>query len=280
MFSIPKFTEDESFLAMWEAARSHLRQRFDPVDPSGAGPESGQGPYPFRWIRHRCDGPYRDHHSFFLHDVPHFVALQDADRPQVRLIEPRATDAIARAWNGHACVLPMRCEGGRWMPLVAADSDTGLRSFARQPDGRVDETAFDRGQHGFEHDPRAFRAEPETLFTDEELHDFAIEVVAGQVDRSGGGSIRTQNDPKVLPSISWIDADGSPQWAIVQAVRYGDPEPGMPIRWPAFKRVINEALRSASGLRAVVGIASAHESSERLRRGAGMYVRWHGFERT
>lgn len=166
------------------------------------------------------------------------------------------------------------------MPLVAADSDTGLRSFARQPDGRVDETAFDRGQHGFEHDPRAFRAALEPLVTDEELHDFAIEVVAGQVDRSGGGSIRTQNDPKVLPSISWIDADGSPQWAIVQAVRYGDPEPGMPIRWPAFKRVINEALRSASGLRAVVGIASAHESSERLRRGAGMYVRWHGFERT
>ena len=143
MFSIPEFTTDEAFVAMWEAARAHLWQRFDSVDPSGAGPESGKGPDPFRWIRQRFDGPYRDHHSFFLHDVPHFVALQDADRPQVRLIEPRGTDAIARAWNGHACVLPMRCEGGRWVPLAAGDSGTGLWSFARQPDGRVDEAAFE-----------------------------------------------------------------------------------------------------------------------------------------
>ena len=252
MFSIPEFTEDASFVAMWEAARTHLRQRFDPVDPHGAGPESGQGPYPFRWIRHRCDGPYRDHHSFFLHDVPHFVALQDADRPQVRLIEPRATDAIARAWNGHACVLPMRCDGGQWIPLVAGDSGTGLRSFARQPDGRVDEAAFDRGHHGLEHDPAlsgrsVARLSPMRNSTTSRSRSWLARLIG-----PGVVLIRTQNDPKVLPSISWIDANDSPQWAIVQAVRYGDPEPGMPIRWPEFKRAINEALRSDSGLRAVV----------------------------
>ena len=144
----------------------------------------------------------------------------------------------------------------------------------------MDDAAFDRGDHGPEHDPNVFRADPDVLVTDEELHDFAIQIVDGEIVRSGGGSIRSQNDPKVLPSISWIDADGTPQWAIVQAVRFDEPEPGMPIRWPEFKVAIDNALQSNSGLRAVVGVASARDASEQLRRGAGMHVRWHGFERS
>ena len=277
MFSIQDSSEHESFVAMWEAARAHLRRCFESVGPTCSGDAPRQGSSSFRWIRQRCEGPYRDHHSFFLHDVPHFVALQDADRPEARLIQPEATAVIARAWNGHACVLPMHLDGDRWTPLAGG---TGLRKLARQADGRVDDAAFDRGDHGPEHDPNVFRADADVLVTDEELHDFAIQIVDGEVVRSGGGSIRSQNDPKVLPSISWIDADGAPQWAIVQAVRFGEPEPGMPIRWPDFKVAIDDALQSNSGLRAVVGVASARDASEQLRRGAGMHVRWHGFERS
>ncbi|MDE0890462.1 MAG: hypothetical protein OSA40_13535 [Phycisphaerales bacterium] len=201
--------------------------------------------------------------------------MQDADRPANRLINPEATIAIARAWDGHPCVLRMRRSETGWAPC---EEGWALRRLPLRPDGRLDAEAFDRGTHGPVIDPNLVPPRTDVLMTDEEFHDFAIQVAASQIKEDGGDSIRSQNDPAVLPSINWIDSDGKAQWALVQATRYGALEPGLPVRWPEFKRNINAAFAADSGLRAVVGAVPVLGLEAPLHRGQPMHVRWLGFE--
>jgi hypothetical protein len=133
-------------------------------------------------------------------------------------------------------------------------------------------------------DPIALVSAEPVEMTDWELHDFAVQVVRGQIVKDGGEIMSSQGNPAVNPSI-WFVKDSGPEWVVVRAARY----PAVAAAAPENMSSIAEgcARLSKIGHFASVAIASSNDASDPstksprqpLWRGHGMTVRYRGLER-
>ena len=53
-----------------------------------------------------------------------------------------------------------------------------------------------------------------------ELHDFAVQVVKGQLEKEGYELMSSQGNPGVDPAIWFVGDSKGPEWIVVRAERY------------------------------------------------------------
>ena len=216
-----EFTEE--FSQCWNAAGSHIQRM--------AGGEL------MSWLKATLVPPFLEHLSFRLGNQLFFIQIEDEDG---RLDVPGSPDglmAIAEGCNGHACLMPMKKQGGRWQTtapgwgLIDAETRRAI-------------------------DPISFVSDEKIEMTDWELQDFAVQVVRDDLKKAGRELMSWNGNPAVLPSI-WFVGDQGPEWVIVQAYRFPDEDGGLPENIEEIKAQLSKA--SAKGNFAAVGVADMTE---------------------
>ncbi len=66
--------------------------------------------------------------------------------------------------------------------------------------------------------------------TDWELHDHAVQVVRGELQKDGKRLMSWTGDPRLDPAI-WFVGDAGPEWIVVRAARYPAPTENLPAHW-------------------------------------------------
>jgi hypothetical protein len=240
----------DEFARCYQAAGRHLRAQVQ------------EG---ISWLKADRTPPFLEHLSFRLGNQLFFVRLEPVDSPVPVPASREGLLSIARGCNGHPCIMPMALIGGSWTP-------------DRPGWGLVDLVT------GEPIDPIALVSAEPVEMTDWELHDFAVQVVRGQIVKDGGEIMSSQGNPAVNPSI-WFVKDSGPEWVVVRAARY----PAVAAAAPENMSSIAEgcARLSKIGHFASVAIASSNDASDPstksprqpLWRGHGMTVRYRGLER-
>ena len=198
-YDIEMHEASEAFRACWQSAGGHLNS-------------CGQGKVV--WLRAHLNPPFLEHISFRLGNQLYFVRIEDIDG-EVRV--PGSRDgllAVSDGCQGHPCILPMRRAGSAW---AVAYSDWGLL------DART----------GHAIDPFKLADDRPIEMTDWELHDFAVEVVKGQIEKDRKELMSWQSDSRISPSI-WFVGDNGPEWVVVRATRYPNLEAEMPSDWDSI----------------------------------------------
>lgn len=119
-----------------------------------------------RWLKADLSPPFLEHLSFRIGNQIVFVRLEDVEG---RMASPGGLEGlllIAEGWNGHPRVMPMRRSSEGWRPELGG---WGLM------DART----------GHAVDPFALVNRDEIEMTDWELQDFAVQVVRGQLTKTG-----------------------------------------------------------------------------------------------
>jgi hypothetical protein len=124
--------------------------------------------------------------------------------------------AIADGCRGHACLMPMHWEGGRWKP-------------ERPGWGLVSATT------GEPISPPALITEEPIRMTNWELQDFAVQVVRQKLESQGRALMSWQGNPAANPSI-WFVGDDGPEWLIVRPALNPASNPTPPSNWRAIAR--------------------------------------------
>lgn len=184
----------DAFLRCWLAARRHLQTQ----DAS------------LRWLRMDRRPAYLEDLSFCLGNQLFFICLEDQEgciRPPEN---PNGVLSVADAYKGHACLMPMKCVRGEWVPSKIGWGlvEAGTRRAINPPD-------LVTGQN--------------IEMTDRDLHYCAVQLVCEHIEKElGYRLIDWQENPKVDPSI-WSVGDNGPEWVVVRAVRHPDPEATLPM---------------------------------------------------
>lgn len=216
-----EFTEE--FSQCWNAAGSHIQRM--------AGGDL------MSWLKATLAPPFLEHLSFRLGNQLFFIQLEDEDGLLEVPGSPDGLMAIANGCNGHACLMPMKRQGGHWQPTAPG---WGLIDA-------VSRRAID---------PISFVTDEKIEMTDWELQDFAVQVVRDDLKKSGRKLMSWNGNPEVLPSI-WFVGDDGPEWVIVRAYRFPDEDDGMPENIEEIKAQLSKV--SAKGNYAAVGIADMSE---------------------
>ena len=74
-------------------------------------------------------------------------------------------------------------------------------------------------QTGTPIDPVALVTDERIEMTDWELHDFAVQIVRGELQKDGKELMSWTGNPAVDPAI-WFVGDTGPEWIVVRAARY------------------------------------------------------------
>jgi len=121
---------------------------------------------------------------------------------------------------------------------------------------------------------------PPALVSDElveisawELHDFAIQVVAGYLEENGKLVFSKQSSLEVDPSI-WFEDSSGPSFVVVREARYPTQDATCPANIEAIKNSCSRM--SKIGFFASVAVANADDLDSPLYRGHGMHVRFTG----
>ena len=252
MYEIEMQEISRAFYPCWKAAGIHLSKQVD------GGIQS--------WLRAHPYPPFLEHLSFRLGNQLFFVRVEDVDG---KVDGPGGLRGLARAAgdaNGHACILPMkkRLLGRAWVAdrpgwgLLDAETRTPI-------------------------DPVALVTEENIAMTPWELHDMAVQVVRGHLEKQGFELMLWQGNPEVDPSIWFVGKSGGPEWVVVRSVRYPERTAKRPLNWAAIADSC--ARMSGTGHFAAVAVASVSqpfqsdaEAPVPLWRGHGMHVRFTGLE--
>ena len=165
----------EDFYLCCKSARNHLSKQSDTLS----------------WIKVSLNGPHLEHFSFRMGNQIFFIQIEDVDN---NLACPGQREAFlekAKSWNAHALIMPMKKIGIKWAPLL---SNWGLEEALT---GKLI-------------NPSALITDQEIEITDNELHDFAIQVVKNILTNEGKTINSSQNNPEFNPSIFLMRRVSSP----------------------------------------------------------------------
>lgn len=249
--NIPPQAITEEFARCWQAAGKHLSKQSDA---------------PISWIKATLNGLVMEHFSFRLGNQIFFVQIEDVDG---NLDYPSQKEAFlekAKLWNGVACTMPMKCFAGDWRPMLPnwglQEVDTGKLLI---PPELITDEAIE--------------------ITDYELLDIAVQVVRDNLIESGKEITSTQSDPKVNPSI-WFVEDGKLSWVLVRAARHPEESAPKPENFNEMAKQFTQA--GYSGYFASVVIARADDPFDPnakysgnfypLVRGSGYFCKHSGLE--
>ena len=248
MCQLPRQSLSEDFVACWRAAGTHLKSI------------SSRASEDLVWLKASLQLPMLEHFSFRLGNQLYFVRIEDVSG---QLDAPGSLAGLLRiadGCQGHPCIMPMRRSGSDWL----ADATGWGLVHAR----RLDPV-----------DPVALVSSERVPMTDWELHDFAVQTVAQQLEREGVVVADVQGAPDVDPSI-WFRGELGPEWVVVRAVRYPERTAQRPENLAAI--AANCSRIAKRGHFASVGVGGAEEpydgSRHNLWRGAGMYAAFDGLE--
>ena len=232
---IPKQTITEEFAKCWQTAGRHLVKQSDS---------------PLSWISASLEGLVMEHFSFRLGNQIFFIQIEDVDH---QLVLPSRLEAFlqkAKAWNGHACFMPMKRIGEEWKPMLP---NWGLQ------DAITKELVI----------PPALITDEEIEITDNELLDFAVQVVRDSLIGEGKTIQSTQSDPMVNPSIWFVDGDKL-SWIVVKAARYPSMSAERPLNMDDMTRSLTKA--GYSGYFASVAVANANDPFDPTAATTGNYL--------
>jgi hypothetical protein len=182
------------FRALWTCAISYVRRLSEDR---------------LSWFKANLHAPMFEHFSFRMGNQLFFVRLEDSEG---RLSMPGALEnlfEIAEACQGHPLIMPMRHNGGLWLPTVPG---WGLvEAKTRTPV-----------------DPKALVTAELIEYSAWELHDMAVHAVALTLGKKKLKSIT--NHPDISPSI-WYEGDSGAEWMIVRFARHPESDASPPGNW-------------------------------------------------
>lgn len=238
MFEVNQESADERFRAVWRAAGQHLQHR-------------GEGS--INWLRADLNPPLAEHLSFRLANHLFFVFIEvrgGIDGPSSKdLFLQVAAEAAALP-----VVLLMAPVGSGFQPVHGG---WGLR------DARADRAI----------DPPSLVSDELIEMSDWEVHDFAIQNVASQIEKSSGAVFSKQPSLHIDPSVWFRDKHG-PAYVVVRSGRFPQAEAPRPTNLVAI--MSSCAKMSQRGFFASVIVASAEQQEAPASRGAIPLYRGHG----
>jgi hypothetical protein len=252
MHEIQMHEMSKAFFPCWKAAANHLDNHMDGDFAS--------------WLRAHPYPPFLEHLSFRLGNQLFFVQVEDVDGKVMGPGNPIGCVAAARNADGHACILPMKRSAldGTWAPDLPGWS-------------LVD------AENGKPIDPLGLVTEQKIEMTPWELHDMAVQIVRGYMERRGFEMISWQSNPEFDPSIWFVGTDKQPEWVVVRATRFPAKSASRPRNWQAIAESC--AGTGTKGHFASVAMVSTNQPFESddepptpLWRGYGMHVRFTGLE--
>lgn len=240
----------DEFAKCWQAAGRHIQNQVQDGIHS--------------WLRADLSPPFLEHLSFRLGNQLFFIRLEDVDG---RLDLPGSEHgllSIADGCQGYACLMPMKKKlfGGTWVPDRSGWGLIDARTHAPV-------------------DPTNFVTDEKIEMTPWELHDFAVQVVKGQLEKDGYELMSWQGNPEVDPAIWFVGETKRPEWVVVRAARFPDRDGQRPMNW---SNIADGCARlSKIGHFASVAFVSTaqpfqseNEKPVPLWRGHGVHVRYEG----
>jgi hypothetical protein len=197
MHDIEMHAVSDEFACCWQAAGRHIQTQV-------------QGPL-HSWLKASLNPPFLEHLSFRLGNQLFFIRIEDVEGKIEVPGNRRGLQTIADGCNGHACLMPMRCRAGTWVPDAPG---WGLLNT----------------QSGALVDPVTLISDERIEMTEWELLDFAIQIVRDHLKKAGRKLMSWTSHPEVNPSI-WFVGDSGPEWIVVRAVRYPQMEAKPPENW-------------------------------------------------
>jgi hypothetical protein len=201
--SIPHGEITREFRAMWTCGVGYVRKLSEDS---------------LVWFKGNLYAPIFEHFSFRMGNQLYFVRLEDSEG---RIHSPGTLEGlfeIAEACDGHALIMPMRYNGGIWLPTIPGWGLTDAKSKEQV-------------------DPKSLVTSELKEYTDWELHDMAVHAVALTLDKRKLRSIT--NHPGVSPSI-WYDGDSGVEWIIVRYARHPESDAAPPGNWAQIAESCHE----------------------------------------
>lgn len=248
MHQVEMHKVSEEFARCWGAAGSHIQSRLQ--DPLRS------------WLKASLTPPFLEHLSFRLGNQLFFVRIEDVEG---ELSVPGSREGllyIAEGCKGYACFMPMRQRAESWEP---EEPGWGLL------DARTGETI----------DPIVLVSDERIEMTNWELHDFAVQIVRGHLEKTGSKLMSWNTNPEVNPSM-WFVGRSGPEWVVVRAVRSPLTQAESPANW---REIAEDCARISNvGHFASVSVANADDRlkfsaavpASPLWRGHGLAVRFQG----
>lgn len=247
MFEIETDRVSDEFADCWRAAGRHLTLQ-------------SQGKMP--WLKAELMPPFLEHLSFRLGNQLFFVRLEDVDEVISVPGSRQGLMRIAEGCQGVPCIMPMKRERGNWASTGAGWGLYNLRT-------------------GKWIDPVSLITDEKVEMTDWELHDYAVQIVRGQLEKEGRKVFSWQGNPSVDPAI-WFVGEEGPNWVVVRVVRYPMFEAERPTNWNDILNHFGET--SGPGHFASVSVANADDAFDSsvpplpLWRGHGLLARFTGLD--
>lgn len=238
------------FEKCWKTAGAHIQRQTQDGSHS--------------WLRAHLSPPFLEHLSFRLGNQLFFIRIEDVDDHLQVPGSVNGLRAIADGCKGHACLMPMKKSdlSGDWAPdshgwgLLDARTNMPINPLTLVTDEKIEMTAW-------------------------ELHDFAVQIVKGQLDKAGYEVMSSQGNPGVDPTIWFVGESRKPEWVVVRAVRYPALDAKRPDNWSSI--VQGCAKLSNIGHFASVAFASVDQTFDTasddlvpLWRGHGVHVNYKG----
>lgn len=252
MHEIETLEMSDAFFPIWKAAGVHVDKQVD------GGIQS--------WLRAHPYPPFLEHLSFRLGNQLIFVRVEDVERKVQGPGSAQGFITAARNANGRACILPMKKNlfRGLWvadMPgwgLIDAETRRPINLVELVTDQKIEMSPW-------------------------EIHDMAVQVVRGYLEKQGFELMSWQGNPEVDPSIWFIGQTKRPEWVVVRSAQFPADSAARPANWQAIAAACSKM--SVAGHFASVAVvsvdqpfASGDEPPVPLWRGHGLHVRFLGLE--
>lgn len=250
MYEIENQEASPEFEKCWKAAGSHIqRQAQDGLHS---------------WLRAHLSPPFLEHLSFRLGNQLFFIRIEDVDDHLQVPGSLHGLLAVADGCKGHACLMPMKKDflGGGWVPdsqgwgFLDARTNMPINPLTLVTAEKIEMTAW-------------------------ELHDFAVQVVKGQLEKEGHELMSSQGNPGVDPAIWFVGDSKRPEWVVVRAERYPARDAQRPDNWNSIAKSC--AKLSNIGHFASVAFVSVDQTFDTasdnpvpLWRGHGVHVSYRG----
>lgn len=247
MHKIEQEEPSQSFKRAWKVAGSHIQK---------------YGQRGVNWIRADLNPPIAEHLSFRIGNQLFFIFVEAAEfefsRGKTLFLQ------VSKEAGAIPCIFPL------------TENSTGYKPFEAGWGLLHAETRKTI-------DPLALVSEELLEISNWELHDFAIQVVKGNLEKEGKNVFSTQSSLHIDPSI-WYENSGNAYWVVVRAARYPTKEANIPDNINEIKE--NCAGMSKFGYFASVTVANADDPFDPMAkengnylpiyRGHGMYPRFSG----
>jgi hypothetical protein len=204
MYKVEQNNPSNDFMRAWNAAGRHIQLQAD----------TG-----FSWLRDKLYTPMAEHLSFRIGNQIFFVYVEGSGIKSPS--NKRIFAKVCRDANAIPCLMEMRSRSGKWEP---ENSGWGLT----------------HAQTGKNLNPLDYVSDELIEMTDWELHDFAIQVVCEELEKTGRTILSKQPSRDIEPSIWFEDLLGH-QFVVIRAERH----PETTVDTPAN---IEEIKLSCSGI--------------------------------